>query len=98
MTTIDVVLTRGPGPDSDFVELEVEGRSVVVGDWRRDPGGTWRLAIPYVDPAEHEAALALVQAFRSHVGHDDAELKSIGDSAFDPRLHCSRCRAGKGVQ
>jgi hypothetical protein len=41
---LELLFTRGPGPDSEFVEAEVNGRGVNCGEWtQRD--GYWRLRI-----------------------------------------------------
>jgi hypothetical protein len=45
---IDIILTRPPGPDSDFVEIEDSaGRSFRAGTWRKEPDGTWALRIRF---------------------------------------------------
>ena len=34
MITYDVLLQRGPGPDSDFVESEINGKGTGYGVWK----------------------------------------------------------------
>lgn len=46
---LDVVLTRGPGPESDFVEIEVAGRSVVAGQWLQTEDGLAILRLTRAD-------------------------------------------------
>ena len=59
---IDIVLTRGPGPDSDFVEVEdSRGHSIRIGEWVDLPVSSGLVALRIPDPrriAELEADLA----------------------------------------
>ena len=50
---LDIVLTRPPGPKSDFVEAEVDGRSINIGHWHKREDGNWalRILIPACLPA-----------------------------------------------
>jgi len=50
VTYIDIVLARGPGPESDFVEIEdSEGRSIRMGEWIDRDDGLVSLRIPIED-------------------------------------------------
>ena len=47
---LDFVLSRPPGPESDFVELEIDGRSVELGEWFTRDDGLTTLRIPVILP------------------------------------------------
>lgn len=50
---LNIVLTHGPGPDADFVEVETDdGRSVRVGQWITRPDGLVALRITAADLIE----------------------------------------------
>ena len=62
MKTLDIVMERGPGPKSQFVECEVDGSSVRVGTWGTDAEGyaVLRLKLEDVQRALQPAAHMLV--------------------------------------
>lgn len=38
---LDIVMSEGPGPNSQFIEAEVMGKSVNVGKWFKRDDGYW---------------------------------------------------------
>lgn len=50
MQKIDIVFTVPPGPESSFIEVERDGKSIALGEWTERGDGTWALRIP-----DHEA-------------------------------------------
>jgi hypothetical protein len=48
-TTVDVVFDGPPGPRGGrFVEVEINGRSVSLGEWIERPDGYWALRLPAI--------------------------------------------------
>lgn len=39
MNTLDIVIEKGPGPESQFFECEIDGSSVRIGTWGTDAEG-----------------------------------------------------------
>jgi hypothetical protein len=48
--TVDFVFDGPPGPEAGrFVEVEVEGKSIRLGEWSQRVDGYWVLRVPGVD-------------------------------------------------
>lgn len=45
MSRIAIVLRRPPGPESDFVEVECDGKSILAGAWEERADGLWELVL-----------------------------------------------------
>jgi hypothetical protein len=48
-----IVFDGPPAPEGcNFVEAEIAGHSVAVGEWKQRPDGYWVLAIPWTEPQQ----------------------------------------------
>jgi len=53
---ISIIFDHPPGPESQFVEVERDGKSIEFGKWIQ-VGDLWHLELPEIDQLEKELAL-----------------------------------------
>ena len=80
---IAIVFDTPPGPESQFVEVERDGKSIEFGDWKEKADGYWHLELVEVERLEKQLAEAQAEVERLQ-----KRVEELGDSLYnkDPDL------------